>query len=150
MKKNIMIISIALIGFILAFNGQSWAASNKGGAYQKWNKSSKAISKPDRVRSSAPGIQYQRPQHRFIPRLHQINNRRAPYRFAPKTRPWFRRPFYRPFHPKRYFRQQHHGSANSNYYRIAQRDYAPAGRFSAAATISNTGFLFSVGVSETN
>ena len=146
MKKNIIIISIALIALILVFNGHSWAARNKGGSYQKWNNPSNAISQPDRGRSLAPGIQYQQPQHRFIPRLHQINNRRAPYRFTPKIRPSFRRPFY----PNRYLWQHHHGSVNSNHYRIAEGYYAPADGFSAAATISNTGFLFSVGVSETH
>jgi hypothetical protein len=150
MKKNIMLIFIALIGLILVFNGHSWAASNKSGSYQKWHKSSNAFSQPDRSRNLARGIQYDRPEHRFIPRLHQPDNRRAPYRYAPKNRPWLRQPFYRPFHPNRYFWQHHHGSVNSNYYSIAERYYAPADRFSAAAAISNTGFLFSVGVSETN
>ena len=149
MKKNIIIISIALIGLILVFNSNSWAASNRGGPHQKWNKPSNAIDKPDRGRSSAPGIQHHRPVHRSIPRFHRPDHHRAPYRFAPKPRPWFHRPFYRPFLPKRHFWQHHHGAVMNNDYSSAG-SYALEDEFSASATISNAGFSVSVGVREAN
>ena len=152
MKKNSIIISIALIGLILVFNGNSWAASNRGGPHQnqKWDRPSNAIDKPDRGRSSAPGIQHHRPGDRFSPRLHKPDYHRGPYRFAPKPRPWFHRPFYRPFQPKRHFWQHHRGAAANNYYSKANRYYTPGDEFSASATISDTGFAVSVGVRETN
>jgi hypothetical protein len=141
MKKNI-ILSFALIGLILLFSGNSWAARNGGNPHQKWNKPSNAIDKPDRSRRLAPEIQIQhhRPEGRFIPRFRRPDHHRTPYRFAPKPRPWFHRPFYRPFQPKRHFWQHHRGAGN----------FAPGNEFSARVPLTDAGFSVSVGVGRTN
>jgi hypothetical protein len=151
MKKNSMIICIALIALVLVFNVNSWAASNRGGPRQnqKWDKPANAMDKPDRGRSWAPRFQHHRPEGRFSPRLLKPDHHRAPYRFAPKPRPWFHRPFYRPFQPRWNLRRQHHGAVMNTYYRSAG-SYAPEDAFSASATLSNTGFAVSVGVRATN
>ena len=139
MKKK-GIISFALIGLIFLFSGNSWAARNGSGPHQKWDKPSNAIGNPDRGRSLSPGIQHHRPEGRFIPRFQRPDYHRAPYRFAPKPRPWFHRPFYRSFQPKRHF-WQHHGSAGN---------FAPGDEFRVRAALSDAGFSFSVGVGGTN
>jgi len=147
MKKNIMIISIVLIGLVLVFNANSWAGRDKGGPQQKWNKSSKQFYKPDDGRRGAPAIQGHRPLPQPAPKFNKPNPRRAPQRFAPKHRNWLHRPYYRPFAPKWHIWQHRHGGVNNPYYGKTERYYAPEDAFSASAVISNTGFLVSVGVS---
>jgi hypothetical protein len=146
MKKNIMIISIALIGLILVFSGNSWAARNGSGPYQKWDKPSNPAHKPNHGRNLAPGIQNDRPKPQPIPRFHRPYPPRAPYRLAPQYRHWRQRPFYRPFG------HRHHAGVNeiNNYYSRVERYYTPEDEFGASATISDTGFSVSVGVRETN
>ena len=149
MKKNIVIISMVLIGLILVFNGNSWAARLGGGPQQKWDNPPNADNNSDRGRSWAPGIQHDRSADRFTPQLHRRDHYRAPYRFAPKYRHWNHRPFYRPFHHKRYYWRPYHGAVINNYYGSAE-SYAPEDEFSASATVSDTGFSVSVAVRDTN
>ena len=152
MKKNIMIISITLIGFILAAGGNLWAANYGSGPHPKWDKPSYSGNRPDHGRSFVPGNTPDRPVHELTPRIHKPYPNRAPYRFAPKYRPWLRRPFFRPFRPKGFFGPRHHAEVNeiNNYYSDTERYSVPEDEFNASATISDTGFSVSVGVRDTN
>jgi hypothetical protein len=149
MQKNIMIISIALIGLVLVFSGNTWAAGNKGGSYQKWDKPSNLNIRQDHGRSLRPGIRHDPPEHRYIPRFNRPDPYRAPYRLAPKYRPWRQQPFFRPFHPGRNYWRHHRGAANKKFYR-SSGSYVPQDEFSASAFISDTGFAVSVGVRDMN
>jgi hypothetical protein len=152
MKKNILIVATALIGLILIFTGNSWAAGPGGGRYQKWDKPSAPAYQPDRGRSLAPGIQHDPPVQRFIPRLNTRDYHPAPYRFAPRYRLRQHRPIMRPFQPKGFFEPRQHAVVNDihSYPRGVGPYYAPQDGFSAAATLSDTGFSVSVAVWDAN
>lgn len=149
MKKNIVIIGIALIGLVMVFSGNSWAAGNKGGPYQKWDRPSNFNSRADHGRSPAPRIQPNYPERRFIPRFKGPDQHRAPYRYAPKYHLWRQRPFYRPFHPGWNYWRHHRGTVINRFY-SGSGSYGPGDEFSASAFISNTGFAVSVGVRDMN
>ena len=131
MKKMILLISVAMIGSILVLTSNSFAGRERGGHhhygrgghYQKWNK----------------------------PVYHKPHYSPA-HRFRPKYRPWRHRPVYRPGHPRRYYRGPHHTVVQevNNYYSSAEGYAAPEDEFTASASISDTGFSFSVGVSRTD
>jgi hypothetical protein len=76
-------------------------------------------------------------------------------------RPWRHRPvyrhyrpgrFYRHHRPGRFYRRPHHSVVKeiNNYYSSAESYSEPEDEFTASATISDSGFEFSVGVKETN
>ena len=158
MKKMIIIASVAIIGLVLAATTNSWAQrdsvgkrdQDRSGHFQKWNKSANQFYQPNPGRSSAPGIQHHRPAPRPAPKLYRPDHRREPQRFAPKHRNWPHRPYYRPFAPKRHYWWHRHRAFKNRHYGKTEHHYAPEDAFSASAAISNTGFLVSIGVSETH
>jgi hypothetical protein len=152
MKKNVVIVSIALLGLILVFTGNLWAAGPGGGRNQRWDKPSNPVYNPHQGRSLVPGIQHTRPVQRFIPRPNTRDYHPAPYRFAPRYHLWQHRPIMRPFHPKGFFERRPHAVVNEiKYYpRVAGPYYAPQDSFSAAATLSDAGFSVSVAVRDAN
>jgi hypothetical protein len=142
MKKKIIIISVVLIGFILALTSHSWAARGRGGPryldrggwHQNWDKH--------------PGHHYGWDRGgRHHPRYH----RPAPG-FRPGYRKWRHRPFYRHGYPKRFYRRHHRGVVNqiNNYYGNVESDYPPEDQYQVNASVSDTGFSVSVGISGTD
>jgi hypothetical protein len=160
MKKKIIIISVALIGFVLALTANSWAQresggkrhGDRGGHFQKWNKS--AIHKFDRHRGKTyhfRGHQYG-PAKRFKPKFHKRHHYRAPLRFGPKFRLWRHRPTQRRAYPKRFFWRHRHSAVNhtAHYYSTAASYAVAEEAFLASASVSDSGFSVSVGVSRTD
>ena len=149
MKKKIIFISVALIGFVLALAGTSWAEGERGGRhyhndrghFQKWEK--------PRVHKFH-GDRHYRPAHRFKPKFNGRHHYRPPYRFGHKYRYWRHGPRHRHFFPKRWFRRHHRGPVVNNYYSSTESYAAPEESFQASASVSDTGFSVSVGVSKTN
>jgi len=166
MKKKILIISVVLIGFFLAVTANSWAQResgghrpmDRGGNFQRGENPGGEPSIPefnrDRGRTYHPGRnpQHYRPVHRFNPNFHKWHHYRAPHRFGPKYRYWHHRPAYRHTPIKRFFRRHRHSVINqvTNYYSNAGSYTAPQDEFQASATVSDSGFSVSVGVSKTN
>ena len=141
MKKMILLISVAMIGSILVLTSNSFAGRERGGHhhygrgghYQKWNK---------------PVYH----KHGWTGGHHHKLHYSPAHRFRPKYRLWRHRPVYRPGHPRRYYRRPHHTVVQevNNYYSSAESYAAPEDEFTASASISDTGFSFSVGVSRTD
>lgn len=141
MKKMILIICFVMIDSILVLTSNSFAAQEKpghhdygrGGHYQKWNKP--VYHKHDWSRS----------YH------HKPNYSPAPG-FKPKYRFWHHPAVYRPGHLRPYYRRPQHTVVQevNNYYSSAESYSASEDEFSASASISDTGFSFSVGVSRTD
>lgn len=179
MKKKIIIISIVLIGFMVAFTSNSWAQRERGGDrrgnrgdhVQKWNGSGDRHFDRDRIRDRGPRHQprrhFDRPGPRFKSKFHKRhpnrpayrykkfmrrNHYRAPYWKRHKFRPWRHRPVYRHYRPGRFYRRPHHSVVKeiNHYYSSAESYSEPEDEFTASATISDSGFEFSVGVKETN
>lgn len=182
MKKKIIIISVVLIGFVLAVAGNSWAQRERGGTrhqdrgdnfrggeepsipkfnrdrdrgghFQKWDKPAVRKFNRDRGRAYHPRRtpHNYRPVHRFKPKYHKRHQYRAPHRFGPKHR-YRNRPAYRHAPNKRFFRRQRHSviSQVTNYYSNAESYAAPQDEFQASASVSESGFSVSVGISKTN
>jgi hypothetical protein len=135
MKKKIIIISIALVGFIFTTNGNAWAARerddsryhDRGGYHQKWDK---------------------RADHHYGWKQspHQLPGR---HHFKPKPPRRDHRPVYRKFHPKRYDRRAHRPVVKqiNNYYGSVESDSVAEDDYRATASISDAEFSFSIGVS---
>jgi hypothetical protein len=160
MKKKIIIISVALISFVLALNANSWAQresvgkhrKDRGGHFQKTDKP--AVDKFDRDKGRAfhsRGHKYG-PAKRFKPKFHKGRVYRAPHRYGPKYRFWRHRPMHRHVGPKRFFWRHRHSAVNhiTNYYSTAENYAVPEEAFQASAAVSDSGFSVSVGVSKTN
>jgi hypothetical protein len=180
MKKKIIIISVVLIGFIVALTSNSWAQRerggdgrpDRGGRFEESNRPGDPDFDRDRVRDRDPGNQtrrhFNRPGPRFKPNFiqrhhyrpgyrsrHKFHRRHpwaVPNRFRPKYRHWRHRPVYRRGHPRPFFKRQRHSVVNqvTNYYSNAESYSEPEDEFTASASISDTGFSVSVGVRETN
>ena len=179
MKKKIILISIVLIGFMVAVTSNSWAQRERGGdhhrdrgdRFQKWNGSGDRHVDRDRIRDRGPRHyprrHFNRPGPRFKSKFHKRHPHRPAYRYkkfmrrhhhrAPywqrhKFRPWRHRPVYRHYHPGRFYRRPHHSVVEeiNHYYSSAESYSEPEDEFSVSATISDFGFEFSVGVKETN
>jgi hypothetical protein len=179
MKKKIIIISVVLMGFVLAVTANSWAQRERGGnrpmhrggnfqtgeapsipefnrdrgrPYHKWDKPAVHKFNRDRGRAYHPRRSHHRPVHRFKPEFHKRHHYRAPHRFGPRFRHWRHRPAYRHWPAKPFFRRHQHSVINqvTNYYSNAESDTAPQDEFHASATVSNTGFSVTVGASKTN
>ena len=171
MKKKIIIISVVLIGFIVALSSNSWAQRERGGdrrpdrgdQFQSRSGSGDRDFDRDRIRDRGPrnssrqhfnrpgprfkskfhNRQNRRPAYRFKRKFNRRNHYRAPYRHRPKFRQWRQRPVYRrPYHSV--------VKEINNYYSSAESYSEPEDEFSASATITDSGFAFSVGVRETN
>ncbi len=155
MKKKILIISVVLIGFIVALTSNSWAQRERGGDrrsdrgnhFEKRNGSGDHDFDRDRIRDRGPRNHsrrhFNRPAYRFKPKFYKRHPYRAPYRYRPKFRPGRHRPVYR---------RPHHSVVKeiNNYYSSAESYSEPEDEFSASATITDTGFAVSVGVRKTN
>jgi len=166
MKKKIIIISVVFIGFFLAVTANSWAQRERGGDrpmdrsgnFQRGENSGEEPSIPefnrDRGRAYQPrrNPQYHRPVHRFEPKFHERHHYRAPRRFGPNYRYWPRRPAYRHAPARHFFRRHQHSVINqvTNYYSNAESYAASQDEFQASASVSDSGFSVSVGVSKTN
>jgi len=154
MKKKILIISVVLIGFIVALTSNSWAQRERGGDrrsdrgnhFEKRNGSGDHDFDRDRIRDRGPRNHsrrhFNRPGPRFKPKFQKRHPYRAPYRYRPKFRPGRHRPVYR---------RPHHSVVKeiNNYYSSAESYFEAEDEFSASATITDTGFAFTVGVRET-
>jgi len=154
MKKRILIISVVLIGFIVALTSNSWAqrerggdrSSDRGNHFEKRNGSGDHDFDRDRIRDRGPRNRsrrhFNRPAYRFKPKFYKRHHYRAPYRHQPKFRPGRHRPVYR---------RPHHSVVKeiNNYYSSAESYFEAEDEFSASATITDTGFAFTVGVRET-
>ena len=180
MKKKIIMISVVLIGFIVALTTNSWAQRerggdgrpDRGGRVEEFNGPEDKDFDRDRVRDRNRGNHtrrdFNRPGPRFKNKLHKRDHYRPAYRskhkfyqrhpwgmpnrFRPKYRHWRHRPVYRHGHPRPFLKRNLHSGVNqvNNYYSNAESYSAPEDEFSASASISDTGFSVSVGVRETN
>jgi hypothetical protein len=158
MKKKIMIISVALIGFVLAVTSNSWAQRervgkhqrDRGGHFQKWD--NPALHKFDRTRGRGdqPQRQHYRPVHHFKPKFHRRHHYRAPHRYRHKYRLWRHRPDYRQGHHRRPYWRHHRRAVINNHYSSAEGYAAPEEEFHGSASVSDSGFSVSVAVSKTN
>ena len=171
MKKKI-VISVLLIGFIVALTSNSWAQRerggdrrpDRGGRIEEFNRPADKDFDRDRDRGNHTRRDFNRPGPRFKHKLHKGRHYRPAYRskhkfhrrypwgvpkrLRPKYRHWRHRPVYRHGHPRPFFRRNHHSGVNqvNNYYSNTESYSAPEDEFSASATISDTGFSVSVGV----
>jgi hypothetical protein len=161
MKKKIIIISVVLMGFVLAVTANSWAQrerggdrGDRGGQFQKWDKP--AVQKFNRHSGQAyqpkRNPHHYRPVHRFNPKFQKRHPYRVPPRFWPKSRPWRHRPVYRHGHPRPFKWRPSHSVVKeiNNYYSSAESYAAPQDEFQASATVTDSGFSVSVGVNKTN
>ena len=141
MTKMILIICVIMIGSILLLTSNSFAAREKrghhhdrAGHYQKWNKP----------------VHY---KHGWAwghhPKLHHYSPVNS---FRYKHHRWYRRPVYRHGHPRSHYRRPSHTVVQevNNYYGSSESYAEPEDEFNASASISDTGFSFSVGVSRTD
>lgn len=163
MKKKIIIISVVLIGFFLAVTANSWAqrerggdrgGRDRGGQFQKWDKPAvhKFTRNSDRAYQPKDNSHHYRPVQRFQPKYHKRHPYRVPPRFRPNFRPWRHRPVYRRGHPRPFKWLHRHSVVKeiNNYYSSAESYAEPQDEFQASATVSDSGFSVSVGVSKTN
>ena len=180
MKKKIILISVVLVGFIVAFSSNSWAQRERGGDrrghrgdhFQKWHGSGDRHVDRGRIRDRGPRNHHRRDFYRPGPRFkskfhkrhhhrpayrykkfHRRHHYRAPYRWhRPKFRHWRHRPVHRHYRPWRHYRRPHHSVVKeiNHYYGNAESYYEPEDEFTASATITDSGFAFSVGVKETH
>jgi len=161
MKKKIIIISVIFIGFFLAVTANSWAqrerggdrrvdrgGHDRGGQFQKWDKPAvhKFNRNPGQAYHRRGNPHHYRPVHRFKPKYHK----RHPYRVTPRIRPNFRP--WRHGHPRPFKWRHRHPVVKeiNNYYSSAESYAAPQDEFQASASVSDSGFSVSVGVSKTN
>ena len=158
MKKKIIIISVVLIGFILALTANSWAQRervgerhrDRGGQFEKWDKPAVHKFQRDRGRAYHPKRHNYRPVHRFKPKFHRRHHNGGPHQKWHRNRHWRHRPIYRHGQPRRHYWQHHRRPVIHNYYSSAESYTAPEDEFHASATVSDSGFSVSVGVSKTN
>ena len=163
MKKKIIIISVVLIGFFLAVTANSWAqrerggdrgGDDRGGQFQKWDKPAvqKFNRSSDRAYQPARNLHQSRPVQRFYPKFQKRHPYRIPPRLRPNFRLWRHRPVYRHGHPQPFKWRQSHSVVKeiNNYYSSAESYATPQDEFQASATVSDSGFAVSVGVSKTN
>ena len=143
MKKKIILISVVLIGFVLAASANSWAQRervgerhrDRGGQFEKWDKPAHQKFDRGHGRGHYPKRHHQhyRPVHRFKPKFHKGRPYGGPH---PK---WHRYRHWR--HHRRPVIHNYYGSAESS---------AAEDEFHASATVSDSSFSVSVGVSKTN
>ncbi len=180
MKKKIVIIGIALIALVVALTTNSWAARERGGdrrlhrgdRFEGTNDPAPDNFRRDRVRGrgpadlprhdfNRPGPRFKhkyfkrhhyRPAHRFKHKYYRRHYYRPPHRFRPKYRHWRHRPVYRHGFPGHYRWHHRHSVLQeiNNYYSKAESYAVPADAFQASASVSDSAFSVSVGVSKTN
>ncbi|MGW8300765.1 MAG: hypothetical protein ACWGNO_01790 [Desulfobacterales bacterium] len=163
MKKKITMISLVFIGFFLAVTANSWAqrerggdrsGDDRGGQFQKWDKPAvqKFNHNSDRAYQPKRNPQHYRPVQRFYPKFHKRQPYRVPPRFRPNFRLWRHRPVYRHGHPRPFMWRHSHSVVKeiNNYYSSAESYAAAQDEFQASASVSDSGFAVSVGVSKTN
>jgi hypothetical protein len=145
MKKVILIFCSAMICSFFVFASNSFAArgwrSDHQGRVTHYEKNHKPPS-------------YRHGQG-FRPHPNRYHYQPAP-RFRHKLYQWNRRPFYRHGHPRHYHGRYPVGARQivvqeHNYYHSNADSYAGSGdEFNASASVSDTGFSVSVGVSQTD
>jgi hypothetical protein len=130
-----------MIGSILVLTSNSFAAREKrghhhsrNGHYQKWHKPSHY--KHGWAWGHHPKRHHYRPAHGFRNKHHR----------------WHRRPIYRHGHPRRHHGRNQHTVVReiNNYYGSTESYVEPEDEFSASASVSDTGFSFTVGVKRTD
>jgi len=135
MKKTILILCMVAIGSILVLTNNSYASREKpthyygrGGYYQKWNKP--AYDKHGWARRHHLKRHHYHPAHGIRYKHHR----------------WYLKPIYRHGHPGRF----HHTVVReiNNYYSSTESYAEPEDEFSASASVSDTGFSFTVGVKQ--
>ena len=179
MKKKI-IICIALTAFALGLAGNSWADRERGGnrrmdrgdRFQDADRASHGHFKRSHVRNHRPGHypprkfkghgprykhkvfkRHHRPARWYKHKYYKKHYYRAPHRFRHKIRHWRHRPVYRHGGHPRYHKWRHRHSVVreiNHYYGNAETEPAPEESFQASASVSDSGFSVSVGVSKTN
>ena len=160
MQKKIVMISIALLTFAVAFAGNSWAERERGG--------NRHMDRADRLEPANnpvnhgqwrgrggdhfPRRDFKRPGPHFKHKYYKGRPYRAPHRFRPKFRHWRHRPVYRHGHPGLFKWRHSHSVVKeiNNYYASADGYALPAEEFQASASVSDSGFSVSVGASKTN
>ena len=125
MKKIILIICVIMIGSILGLTSNSFASREMRGHHH------------------GRGGHYQKwhkPAFNKYGRAWHKHNR------------WHRRPVYRHGHPGRYYRYPRRIVVQevNNYYDSAESYAYPEDEFNASASVSDSGFSFSVGVRRTD
>lgn len=174
--KQKFIISIVLIGFMVALSGNSWAQRERGGdrrpdqsgRVEKFSGSENpdfdrnSVHKRDRGNQTrrdfnrpGPGSNHKLQKRPAYGSQHPFQRRHpwgVPNRFKPKHRHWRHLPANRRPHPKPFFKRYRHSVLNqvNNYYSNAESYSEPEDEFTASALVSDTGFSVSVGVRETN
>ena len=137
MKKMLLIICVVMIGSILGLTSNSFAASEmrghhrgRGGHYQKWQKL--ANYKNGWALGHHPKLAYYPLARSFRSKQHR----------------WYRNPVYRHGHPIRHNAQLQQTVVReiNNYYGSTESYAYPEDEFNASASVSDTGFAFSVGV----
>lgn len=139
MKKT-LIISVALIGLVVAVTGNSWAQRenvgqrhpDRGGQLQKWDKPKVHKFDRDRGRVYRRGTPPHHPNQYFRPHMQKRQQIHKLHRY------------WRPDLPKWRYRWHRRPAVIHKYYGSAEN------AFQASAAISDSGFAFSVGVSQTN
>jgi hypothetical protein len=159
MKKKIILKSVVLIGFVLAVSANSWAQrervgerhQDRGGQFEKWDKPVHQKFDRGHGRGHYPKRHHQhyRPVHRFKPKFHKGRPYGGPHPKWHRSRHWRDRPNYRRGHPRWHHWRHHHRPVIHNYYGSTE-SYAAEDEFHASATVSDSGFSVSVGVSKTN
>ena len=181
MKSKIIIISMVLIGFVLAVTGNLWAQRERGGDrpmdrggnflrekkpsvpefnrergrhFQKWDRPAVHKFDPDQGRPYHPRRYHHpyRPVHRIKPKFHQWHRYRTPHRFGRRFHYWRHRPIYRHDHPRPFKWRHRHSVVQeiNNYYGSTESHAGPEDEIHASASVSDSGFSVSVGVSQTS
>ena len=123
MKKMIFILSVVLIGFMLVFSGPSVAASKKGRPYAKWDH---------------PGAHHHVWKRAPHPASHLYRGGHRHHRWAHSHG-----------HPRWFRGRAHHTVIRqiNNHYNSDEGYPEPQDSFNVEASVSDTGFSFSFGVS---
>ena len=159
MKKKIILISVVLIGFVLTVTTNSWAQRerggnrhrDRGGHFQEWDKPAHHKFDRGHGRGHYPKRHphHYRPPHRFNPKFKRGHHFGGPHRNLHRYRHWRHRPHHRHGHPRWHRWRHHRRPVIHNYYGGAER-YGPEDEFHASASVSESGFSVSVGVSKSN
>ena len=160
MKKKIILISVVLIGFVLAVSANSWAQRervgerhrDRGGQFEKWDKPGhhKFDRGHGRGHYRKRHNHHYRPAHRFKPKFHRRHHYGGPHPKWHRNRHWRHRPYHRHGHPRWHRWRHHRRPVIHNYYSSTESYSGPEDEFHASATVSDDGFSVSVGVSKTN
>ena len=147
MRQNIMIVSTVIVGVVLAFSGNSWAARLKDGHRDRSQGSQhRRLENPGvhdpgwkNNRSYQHKPRHYRPGYRIRPKYHRWHQRRPAFRHRPAKRFRFHRGHLRPV-----VKEVNH------YYGGIESYPGPEAEYHLSASISEPAFSVSVGVSKTD